>query len=140
MSRYYGHRGRCRDAVFTSGTSRLYRARNGKFMGVCQGLADHFCLSVFWVRVLVVVAALFSGFWPVLGVYVLLGLILKPRPVLPFESDSERAFYDDCVRSRASALTRLKERCERLDARLRRMEDVVTRRDFDWERRFRTGV
>lgn len=140
MSRYHGRRGQCRDGFGSYGASRLYRARDGKFMGVCQGLADHFCLSVFWVRVLVVFAALFSGFWPVLGIYVLMGLMLKPRPVLPFETDSDRRFYDDCVRSRTSALARLKERCERLDNRLRRMEDVVTRRDFDWERRFRTGM
>ena len=131
--------GACHGYRSPSGRDRLYRARDGKFMGVCQGLADYFCLSVFWVRVLVVLAALFTGFWPVLGIYVLLGLVLKPRPMVRFESDSDRDFYDDCVRSRSQALARLKERTGQLDARLRRMEDIVTRRDFDWERRFRTG-
>ena len=121
------------------GGGRLYRARDGKFMGVCKGLAEHFCVSVKALRALVIIAAVFSGFWPVLGLYVLLGLVLSPRPMLPCTGVDERSFYDTCVASRAEAVAHLRERVTRLDARIRKMEDVVTRRDFDWERRFRQG-
>lgn len=114
----------------------LYRARDGKLMGVCKGLAQHFGMSVFWVRVLFVAAALFTGFWPVVGLYVLAGLVMKPRPVLQPADAGERDFYGSYVSSRGEALRRLKEKFDRLEGRIRRMEDVVTRRDFDWDRRF----
>lgn len=117
----------------------LYRARDGKFMGVCQGVADYFHMPVFWIRALVIVATFATGFLPALGIYILLGLVLKPRPVVEVHSDSERAFYDDCLRSRSDAFRHLKERAQAVDSRLRRMEDVVTRKGYDWERRFRSG-
>lgn len=119
-----------------TGRRTLYRARDGKLMGVCKGLAQHFGMSVFMVRALFVAAALFTGFWPVVGLYVLAGLVMKPRPVLQPADAGERDFYGSYVSSRAEALRRLKEKFDRLEGRIRRMEDVVTRRDFDWDRRF----
>ncbi len=119
-----------------AGPRTLYRARDGKLMGVCKGLAQHFGMSVFMVRALFVAAAVFTGFWPVVGLYVLAGLVMKPRPVLQPADAGERDFYGSYVSSRAEALRRLKEKFDRLEGRIRRMEDVVTRRDFDWDRRF----
>lgn len=125
-----------RDVGQDRGPRTLYRARDGKLMGVCKGLAQHFGMSVFMVRALFVAAALFTGFWPVVGLYVLAGLVMKPRPVLQPADAGERDFYGSYVSSRAEALRRLKEKFDRLEGRIRRMEDVVTRRDFDWDRRF----
>ncbi len=110
--------------------------RDGLCGGRDKGLAQHFGMSVFWVRVLFVAAALFTGFWPVVGLYVLAGLVMKPRPVLQPADAGERDFYGSYVSSRGEALRRLKEKFDRLEGRIRRMEDVVTRRDFDWDRRF----
>ncbi len=118
------------------GPRTMYRARDGKLMGVCKGLAQHFGMSVFMVRALFIAAALFTGFWPVVGLYVLAGLVMKPRPVLQPANAGERDFYGSYVSSRGEALRRLKEKFDRLEGRIRRMEDVVTRRDFDWDRRF----
>ncbi|HEU6436901.1 MAG TPA: envelope stress response membrane protein PspC [Nitratidesulfovibrio sp.] len=118
------------------GPRTLYRARDGKLMGVCKGLAQHFGMSVFMVRALFIAAALFTGFWPVVGLYVLAGLVMKPRPVLQPADAGERDFYGSYVSSRGEALRRLKDKFDRLEGRIRRMEDVVTRRDFDWDRRF----
>lgn len=125
-----------RDSWHDHGPRTLYRARDGKLMGVCKGLAQHFGMSVFMVRALFVAAALFTGFWPVVGLYVLAGLVMKPRPVLQPADAGERDFYGSYVSSRGEALRRLKEKFDRLEGRIRRMEDVVTRRDFDWDRRF----
>lgn len=48
----------------------LYKARDGIFAGVCKGVADYFDFSIFWTRVLVVVALFITGFWPILiGLY-----------------------------------------------------------------------
>lgn len=114
----------------------LYRSRRGLLLGVCRGLADYFGVSVFWLRALLSLAILFTGLWPGLALYVLAALLMKPEPVLDAESATEREFYDSYVGSRPLALHRLKDQFERLERRIRRMEHVVTSRDFSWRRRF----
>jgi phage shock protein C len=114
----------------------IYRARDGVFLGVCKGIADYFDFSIFWVRMVMVVVFVFSGFWPVIGVYLVAAFFMRPKPVKPIESEEERAFYDSYVNSPKSAAHRLKKKFEELDRRIRRMEDEVTGRDHEWERRF----
>lgn len=114
----------------------LYRSRTGMIMGVCKGLAQYFDLSVFWVRVVAVLAFIFTGFWPLAGVYFLAALLMKPEPVVPLKDEDEREFYESYTTSRSMAVGRLKRRFEQLDRRLQRMEDIVTSREFDWEQRF----
>lgn len=119
------------------GRRPLYRARDGRFMGVCKGLARYFDVRVRYVRLAFILAAVFSAFWPVLAVYIFLGLIMKPEPVLMPQDEGERDFYSAYVGSRAEAVSRLREKFGSLETRIRRMESVVTSREFDWERRFR---
>jgi phage shock protein C len=116
----------------------IYRARNGVFLGVCKGIAEYFDLSVFWVRMAMVIVFIFSGFWPVIGVYLVAAFFMKPKPVKPIESEEEREFYDSYVHSPKTAAQRLKKKFEELDRRIRRMEDKVTGREYEWERRFRS--
>ncbi len=113
----------------------LYRSRNGVIMGVCKGFAEYFDLNVFWVRVIAVVLLVFTGLWPMAALYLLAGLLMKPAPVLPFGGEADREFYESYTGSRSMALGRLKRKFEHLDRRIRRMEDVVTSRDYQWERR-----
>lgn len=114
----------------------LYRSRDGIFLGVCQGVADTYDLSVFWVRLALVIVFLLSGFWPVIGIYIVAAILMKPRPVRPIENDDEQEFYDSYVHSPRSAAQRLRRKYENLERRIRRMEDKVTGRDFEWERKF----
>ena len=114
----------------------LYRSRDGLILGVCKGVADYFNFRVFWVRTLLVVMLLVSGIWPMLFIYVVASLLMKPEPVRPIETEAEEEFYDSYVQSRAKAAARLKRRFQNLERRIRRMEDTVTSREFDWERRF----
>ncbi len=58
----------------------LYRSRDGILFGVCQGVAEYFDLSAFWLRVIVLVAFLCTGFFPVGVLYILAALVMKPRP------------------------------------------------------------
>jgi len=113
----------------------MYRSRGGIVAGVCQGLADHYGFSVFWLRVIVVVLLFMSGIWPVLFVYFLASLVMKPEPVRPIQTEDEQDFYDSYVHSRPSAARHLKRRFEALDSRLQRMEDTVTGREFEWEQK-----
>ncbi len=119
-----------------TGTRRgLYRSRNGVIMGVCKGLANYFAIDVLWVRALAVLLLLSTGIWPFAILYLLAGFLMKPEPAVPFKTDADREFYDSYAASRTMALGRIKRKFENLDRRIRRMEDIVTSRDFDWERR-----
>ncbi len=115
----------------------LYRSRNGRLLGVCQGVADYLNVRVSMVRILTVIAFLFTGIWPVGILYLVAAALLKPEPATPFANDDEREFYDSYAGSRTGALARLKRRFEGLDRRIRRMEDVVTSRDFQWEQKLK---
>jgi phage shock protein C len=83
-----------------------------------------------------VLALLFTGFWPAIGAYLIAALIMKPAPVIPIYDRDEQEFYDSYTQSRQGAAHRLKKRYQSLERRIRRMEDRVTGREFDWERRF----
>ncbi|UCE33806.1 MAG: envelope stress response membrane protein PspC [Deltaproteobacteria bacterium] len=111
----------------------LYRSRNGIILGVCRGIADYFDFSVFWARVITLVLLFLTGFWPVMILYFVAALLMKPEPVIPIETDEEQEFYDSYVHSHRGATDRLKRRYENLERRIRRMEDHVTGREFEWE-------
>ena len=113
----------------------LYRSRDGMILGVCKGLAGHLDFSVFWLRVIAAVTMFLSGFWPMILLYFIAALLMKPEPVVPFENDDDREFYDSYATSRTMALQRLKRVFDSLDRRIQRMEDAVTTREYDWERR-----
>ena len=68
----------------------LYRSRDGVLLGVCRGVAEYFDLSVFWVRMAVVIVFLLSGFWPVLGIYLAAALLMRPSPVRPNENEDKQ--------------------------------------------------
>ena len=114
----------------------LYRSRSGLILGVIRGISEYFDFSVFWGRTIAVILLLVSGFWPVTGLYFLAALLMKPAPVLRIDSDDAHDFYDSYVHSRPRAVNRIKRRYDNIEQRIRRMEDAVTSRDYDWKRRF----
>ena len=113
----------------------LYRSRNGAVLGVCRGIAEYFDFSVFWMRTIVIVCLLMTGLWPIIGLYLLAALLMKPEPVIPIQSEEEQEFYDSYTTSRHRAAQRLKRRYENLERRIRRMEHTVTAKEFEWENR-----
>lgn len=113
----------------------LYRSRSGKILGVCKGLAEYFDFPVFWLRAIALVLLFVSGIWPMIIVYFVAAVLMKPGPILPLETESEQEFYNSYASSRRMALHRLKRTYDNLDRRIRRIEDIVTDREYDWERR-----
>jgi phage shock protein C len=113
----------------------IYRSRNGIIFGVCRGLADHFDFSVIWARVIAILFLLISGLWPAIGLYLIATFLMKPAPVVPIETMAEQEFYDSYTNSRHLAAHRIKRRYENLENRLRRLEHIVTAREFDWNER-----
>jgi len=113
----------------------LYRSRRGVILGVCRGIADYLNFSVFWTRIIAVVFMIFGWFVPMIAVYLIAALLMRPEPVLPLEDDGDSEFYNSYTSSRRMATQRLKRAFENLDRRIQRMENVVTSREYNWEQR-----
>ncbi len=113
----------------------LYRSRDGAIFGVCKGVAEYMDVSLFWTRAIAIIGTMFTGVWMGVIAYFVAALLLKPEPVIPIESDDDREFYHAYTTSRSMALQRLKRLFDHLDRRIQRMEDTVTAREYDWERR-----
>ncbi len=116
----------------------LYRARDGVILGVCKGLAENFDFKAGRVRLITILVLILSGVWPIVAVYFIASLLMKPEPVRPLETEDEREFYNSYLHSRQGVAGRIKRRYENLERRIRRLEDAVTTREFDWDRKFRT--
>ena len=110
---------------------RLYRSRKGEIFGVCQGIADWRDLPVGSIRLAVILLAVFTGFAPVLVIYLLAAFILPPEPT----------GYDSRRTSRKPTAEDLKEEFDNLKSKVSGMEDRVFREQQDkekaWEERFR---
>ena len=114
----------------------LYRSRDGIILGVCRGIADYFDFSAFWIRAILIVVFIFTGFWPVIGIYILAAILMKSEPGLPGEKESKRKYHCRYKRARRETSERIKHKWRYLEKRIRRMEDKVTSREFDWNNRF----
>ena len=110
----------------------MYKSRRGILMGVCRGIAEHFHVSVFWTRAIVFALFLFTGFWPVGVMYIVAGLLLRPEPVVPLETESDQEFYISYTHSRSAAIQRIKRKFDNIDRRIQRMEHTVTSREFEF--------
>ena len=102
-------------------------------MGVCRGLSEFFNFNVFWMRVIVLLLFLLTGFWPVGVIYIVVGLLLKVEPVTPLRDEKEEEFYHTYTHSKQSAVQRIKRKFDNIERRIQRMEHTVTSREFDWE-------
>ena len=70
---------------------KLYRARNGYVFGVCQGIANWRDLPVAAVRLITIVIILVTGFFQIVAIYLLLGLLLPLEPEHIQKDSSERS-------------------------------------------------
>lgn len=116
----------------------LYRSRNGLFFGVCKGLANYTKISTFWIRFAIVLAALITAFWPMVLIYIVAAIFMKPEPMIEPENTEDWEFYQTYTSNRGIALRSLKEKFEALERRTRQVESVVTSPKYSWERRFDT--
>jgi phage shock protein C len=127
-----------RDA--SGGLSAMRRfPEDGWIAGVCAGVADYFGWSVKLIRVLVIVAFVFSGFFPVGVVYLALWYLMDPADAgattasTPSAGASAGGGRPGSGVSAAAA----KARFERLERRLRQIEACVTQEELELRREFR---
>ncbi len=118
----------------------LYRSRQGWIFGVCQGLADYTKISVTVIRIIFIVFFILSGFFPIVLIYLLAAILISPKPMVNFQSDEEKEFYNSYITARNMSVSRLKRKFESLENRIRRMESIITAREYDWDRRLESDA
>ena len=100
--------------------------RNGKFMGVCSGIADYTGLDVTLVRIMMVGAMLMSGF-SVLPLYFVAGFIADDKPrELALEDQEHQRFWQGVRQSPTRTARDIRSRMRDIDRRLADIESYVT--------------
>lgn len=101
--------------------TRFYRDKvNGKFMGVCAGIADYTGIDVLWVRVAFVVLA-FSMGWPFL-IYFALGFLADKKPPRLYADRDEQKFWQGVRQSPARTAREVRSTFRDIDRRLAEVE------------------
>jgi phage shock protein C len=113
----------------------LYRSRSGIIMGVCRGVGDYLNFSVFWIRAILVILFLISGFWPVVVLYFVAGFLMKLEPMVRYHQHDEEESCGPSARTQRPSSDYIKRRQQALERRLRNLESTVTSKEYDWEQR-----
>ena len=107
--------------------TRFYRdKRNGKFMGVCAGIADYTGFDVSLVRICFLAALFMSGF-SILPFYFIMGWVSPDKPIAlePIDREEQR-FWQGVRASPARAARDIRSRFKDIDRRLADIESYVT--------------
>lgn len=110
----------------------------GKIAGVCAGIADYFDINVKFIRVVWILASIFTFPLPII-LYGLAAFVLKPgRDLTPlYENPEDEQFWRSfSVRPKAT-YGELKHRFRALDARIGEMEHAVTSNEYTLRREFK---
>ncbi|NCB00794.1 MAG: PspC domain-containing protein [Spirochaetia bacterium] len=113
-------------------SQRLYRSRNAKVFGVCQGIADWKDLPADTLRLIVGISILVTGIFPGILIYAIVALIL---PLEPSRRMSDSQFEEE-ERYSKSPKDSLHETFEKLKRKVENMEESVFNKESDWDKRF----
>ena len=126
--------------VWTNSSSTRYRlwrdTDRGMLAGVCAGIADYIGVEPIVIRLVAVLGLVFF-FPPTIAAYIILALVLKPKPPALYASPDEEAFWRGVGTAPADTLHSLKRKFADLEARLGQMESQVVSGDFELRRKFR---
>jgi phage shock protein C len=118
------------EADFGPGPTGLYRdPKRGRIAGVCAGLADYFGINLRGLRFALILLSCIGFFGPVFVGYVVLAVLLHPRPAKLFKDSDDEAFWRSVNRRPADTVSGLVRRFRDMDDRLVKMERRVTSPD-----------
>jgi phage shock protein C len=102
--------------------TKFYRDKaNGKWMGVCAGIADYIGLDVLWIRLAFVVLTVCGlGFMPV--IYFALGFLSENKPHSLYADVEEQKFWQGVRQSPARTAREVRAQFRDLDRRLAEVE------------------
>lgn len=126
--------------AWTNSSSTRYRlwrdTDRGILAGVCAGIADYIGVEPVVVRVIAVLG-LFFFFPPTIAAYVILAVVLRPKPKAFYASRDEEAFWRGVNTAPTDTLQALRGKFRDLEDRLGQMESQVASGDFELHRKFR---
>ncbi|HVH48875.1 MAG TPA: envelope stress response membrane protein PspC [Sphingomicrobium sp.] len=107
--------------------TKFYRdKRNGKFLGVCAGIADYTGLDVTLVRVCMIAAVIMGSGAPLL-LYLIVAFMVPDKPrELDFQSAEEQKFWQGVRASPRRSAKEIRSRMRDIDRRLADIESYVT--------------
>jgi phage shock protein C len=111
----------------TSRHTKYYRDKqNGKWLGVCSGIADYTGVDVLWVRVTAVLLTVMGGFPWTLIAYWIVAWLSEKKPAELYVDDREKRFWQGVRQSPARTARDVKSRFRELDRRLAHVELFYT--------------
>ncbi|MEY2942161.1 MAG: hypothetical protein RLY97_175 [Pseudomonadota bacterium] len=100
----------------------FYRDKqNGKFMGICAGIADYTGVNTLWVRLGFLTLLFMSGF-SILPVYFLAGMLANRKPEHLYVDRSEQQFWQGVRQSPARTARDVRASFRDIDRRLANVE------------------
>jgi phage shock protein C len=113
-------------AVQPASRTRFYKdKRNGKFMGVCAGIADYTGFDVMLIRILLVLGVVLGG-GALVPIYFIAGWISKDRPMELRDNDPEQQLFWQGVRQSPSRSARdIRSTLRAIDRRLADVESYT---------------
>jgi phage shock protein C len=108
--------------------TKFYRdKRNGKWMGVCAGIADYTGVDVTLVRIAFVLATVCGGSGVVVVAYLIAGWMAPAKPrELAYQSAEDAKFWQGVRASPARTVRDVRSRFRDIDRRLADVETYVT--------------
>ncbi len=101
--------------------TRFYRDKlNGKFLGVCSGIADYTGIDALWVRLGFIILT-FSMGWPML-VYLAIGMLAQKKPGHLYADRAEQQFWQRVRQSPARTAREVRAQFRDIDRRLAEVE------------------
>jgi phage shock protein C len=107
-----------------------FRSRKGVLLGVIRGCAEHWGMSPFALRIIVLTLSLFLAFWPVVIIYLVAAIVMPTEPDRPPAGGRDRELL---LLGRADPMTlmdSLLARADQIESKARRLEDIVTSKGF----------
>jgi phage shock protein C len=108
--------------------TRFYRdKRNGKFLGVCAGIADYTGLDVTLVRICLIAAIIMGSGAPLLLYFIAAFMVPdKPRSLSIGDTEEEQRFWQGVRASPTRTARDIRSRFRDIDRRLADIESYVT--------------
>lgn len=134
-----GHAGDPGAAFRSPNPHKLYRnTKEGRIGGVCAGIADYINVNPWIVRLAFVIGVVFFAFAPVFLIgYLVLWMVLRPRPADLYENAEEEVFWRSVTTKPDQTLAGLKAKLRDLDRQIGEMEGFIASKEFDLHRQFR---
>ena len=118
--------------------NRIYRSRRNRvFFGVCGGLAEHFDINAWAVRLIAILLTIFTFGIVVPILYLIAGMMMREAPAQTFANTEDEDFWNLYQNSRAAALHKVQRRFELLSRRIERIESIVTSPNYGLEDEYR---